>query len=413
MSLQPVRFIHSGDWHLETPLGGVSPVPPELREPFVDAPYLAAERVVQAALDHRVDFLILAGNTLPLQRACPYSFEFLLRQFQLLAEQNIQVYWLGTVSDDIETWPEPLTLPSNVQRFASGTMQQFEHQRDDKVVARLLGQSHRSEGSWNPADFAGGGDPLPRIAVASGKVHKRTLENKGIDYWALGGESRHHVILNGNSTAVYAGSPQGRQPQDTDAHGAVLVELHFGKATTQLIETDLWRWRRERVQATELTTVDQLQAQLTRQLNEIPIDASRFSWLLLWSVVCQGPLAWQMQDPGVLRRLLDALQQLTANDSRWTMRIETEPADIPLEWHEEDTVLGDFLRTVQRCEQNAEAWQSLAAFLPEQAERDALLRELQNVSEEDRQRLWRRVAAWGADLLRGEVDLEATSVVSG
>ena len=169
--------------------------------------------------------------------------------------------------------------------------------------------------------------------------------------------------MHGASTAVYAGSPQGRQPDDTDAHGAVLVELQYGKASVQFIETDLWRWRRERVQATELSTIDELQVQLTRQLKDIPTDASRFSWLLVWSVVCQGPLALRMQDHDAHRRMLDALQLLTANDTRWTMKIETEPAEVPAEWYEEDTVLGDFLRAVQRYEQNPEAWQ-IAGVVP-------------------------------------------------
>ena len=146
MSLQPVRLIHSGDWHLETPLGGVPAVPPELREPFLDAPYLAAERVVQAALDHRVDFLLLAGNVLPLDRACPYSFEFLLRQFQRLAEQGIHVYWLGAESDDVDLWPAPLSLPDNVHRFPVGRLHQFEHRARRQGRGEAVGAESSGSG---------------------------------------------------------------------------------------------------------------------------------------------------------------------------------------------------------------------------------------------------------------------------
>jgi exonuclease SbcD len=422
MSLQPVRLMHSGDWHLETPVNGVAEVPSPLREPFVDAPYLAAERVVQAALDHRVDLLVLTGNLLPLESACPYSFEFLLRQFQRLAAQQIDVYWLGGETDDVDLWPAPLRLPENVHRFPAGRLHQFDHRRDDKVVVRLIGQSSRGDARSHGSDFAGGGDGIPRVAVTSGSAAKRSLENKGVDYWALGGERRHHVLLHGATTAVHAGSPQGRGPDDTDAHGAVLVELECGRTVTQLIETDLWRWRREQLQASELTSLEDVQAELTRRLQDIPVRTERFrsssssssgsgsgsgfGWLLVWSIHCRGELAWRLHERKVHQRLLESLRQRATSDARWTMKIEIEPSELPAEWWDEDTVLGDFLRAVQRCQEDPESWQGLAAYLPDVPERDEMLRCLRDVDDEQRQRLWHRVAAWGADLLHGEVDIE-------
>jgi DNA repair exonuclease SbcCD nuclease subunit len=401
MSLQQVRFIQSGDWRLEMPIGGVAEVPAVLREQFLDAPFLAAERVVQAAIDQRVDFLVLTGNLLPMETACPYTLEFILRQFQRLAESGIAVYWLGAEDDDVDLWPASLALPANVHLFPTGRLHTFEHAVDGKVVVRLMGQSCRKGGSWNAANFAGKDDSAPRVVIATGKVPKRALEGKGVDYWALGGEPRHHVLLHGSTTAVYAGSPQGRDPDDADAHGAVLVELQYGKATTQLIETDLWRWRRERVQAADVESIDDLQTLLNRHWHQVPADTGLFRWLLIWSVVCRGRLAWRLARHEARQSLLETLQRQSAQETRWTMAIETEPAELPSEWYEEDTVLGDFLRAAQRYEQDANAWQELTSYLPEGVTRERLSSDLANVSDDDRQRLWRRVAGWGADLLRG------------
>jgi DNA repair exonuclease SbcCD nuclease subunit len=406
MALEQVRFIHSGDWHLELPVAGASTVPPELRDALVEAPYQAAERVVQASLEQGVDFLLLTGNLLPIETACPYSLEFLRQQFQRLSERGIAVYWLGAETDDVDLWPAELRLPDNVHWFPVGRLHKFDHQRDGKTVVGLMGQSGRQARKWSASDFAGRDDTLPRLAVANGKPPKRSLENQGIDYWALGGQARHHVVLHGATTAVYAGSPQGRGPDDTDAHGVVLVELQYGKATLQLLETDVWRWRRERVQAAGVVTIEELEAQLERQLQQIPGDTSRFGYLLIWSVVCHGPLAWRLQPPAVQHRLLESLQQCTHRQGRWSVLLETEPAELPAEWSDEDTVLGDFLRAVQRYEQDGDAWQELATLLPEGTPREQLLVELKQVSGDDRQRLWRRVASWGAALLRGELALE-------
>ncbi len=409
MSLQSVRFMHSSDWRLETPIGGVVEVPLELREAFLDAPYVSAERVVQAALEHQVDFLVLAGDILPIELASPYTWEFLLRQFERLAEQEILVYWLGGQLDDLDLWPSQLQLPQNVRTFPAGSVQHFDHRREGRTVARLLGQSQRRGATWRASDYAGSDESTPRIALAYGDMAKRTLENKGVDYWALGGQDRHRVLLHGKTTAAYSGSPQGRAPAESDAHGAVLVELTFGQATTRLIETDLWRWRREKVQAADLDSIEALQTHVIRQLNQISCESSQFGWLLVWSVICQGKLAERLRSPEHHERLLRALRQASAHDARWSLVVDVEPAELPGDLFEEDTILGDFLRAVQRLEHQGEAWQELVAYLPDSDLRETLLSDLQQTSDERRSQLWRRVAAWGADLLRGEVGVESTS----
>jgi len=409
MTVPQVRFLHTSDWQLETPIHGVVEIPPELREPFVDAPYLAAERVVQATIDHQVDFLVMSGNILAIEYASPYSFEFLLRQFQRLGEHGVTIYWLGGQLDDLDLWPAQLDLPEHVKLFPVASLQQFAHQRDGRVIAQLLGQSQRKGAAWRASDYAGGGDEVPRIAVGCGTVQKQSLENKGVDYWALGGEDRHQILLHGKQTAVYSGSPQGRQPRDTDAHGAVLVELQFGQAKTRLIETDLYRWRKERVVATDIESVESLPALINRSLSQISADATRHQWLLVWSVVAQGQLAQSLSTHEVADRLLRVLNQTSAQGHRWSLALDVDPVPPPTELLDEDTILGDFLRSVQRLEQTPDAWHDLVPYLPESVARDTLIAELQSCSDPDRQQLWRRVAAWGTDLLRGEVAVESSS----
>ncbi len=57
MSGQSFRFLHASDFHLEEPLGGLAEVPPHLGELFLDAPFTAAERVLDVAVRERVDCL--------------------------------------------------------------------------------------------------------------------------------------------------------------------------------------------------------------------------------------------------------------------------------------------------------------------------------------------------------------------
>jgi hypothetical protein len=174
----------------------------------------------------------------------------------------------------------------------------------------------------------------------------------------------------------------------------------------------VWRWRRESLEANANWSVDELLVQLRRRLQEIPPagESDRWGWLVVWSIVCRGQLAWTLHQRANHQRLRESLRSRSKDDRRWTMSIEMEPSDVPAEWSEEDTVLGEFLRAVERFRENPESWRELAARLPEGPERDELLRELSTADDQQRQHIWRCVATWGADLLRGDVELE--SVVS-
>ena len=91
MASERVRFIHTSDWNLESPLGGTH-IPETLRDEFVSAPFQAAERIINTALAESVDFLILAGDILDTQSATPYTLDFLIQQFTRLHDKKIGVY---------------------------------------------------------------------------------------------------------------------------------------------------------------------------------------------------------------------------------------------------------------------------------------------------------------------------------
>ena len=79
-----LRFLHASDFHLEAPVGGLAEVPEQLRDLLIDAPRVAAQRVFESAIAHRVDFLLLAGDILHPYNAGPGALAFLLEQFERL-----------------------------------------------------------------------------------------------------------------------------------------------------------------------------------------------------------------------------------------------------------------------------------------------------------------------------------------
>ncbi len=95
MSNRSFRFLHAGDFHLERPLMGVAEVPDHLRDLFLEAPYLAARRVFDAALAEDVRFVVLTGGICVPSAAGPRGPLFLAEQFVRLAERGIGVYSAG------------------------------------------------------------------------------------------------------------------------------------------------------------------------------------------------------------------------------------------------------------------------------------------------------------------------------
>ena len=138
MTQRPFRFIHASDLHLERPLSGVAEVPDTLREAFLDAPYLAAERLFENALAEQVDFVVLAGDVLHAEITGPRGPLFLVSQFERLRQRGIRVYWAGGQVDPPEAWPAVIRLPDNVHYFPHGRCEELQHHRGGDAFSRCL-----------------------------------------------------------------------------------------------------------------------------------------------------------------------------------------------------------------------------------------------------------------------------------
>src|SRR6478752_2909144 len=93
MSGHHFRFLHAGGFLLDQPLRGLVEIPEPLADLLIDAPFSGAQRVFDAAVEERVDFVILNGDLIDLARPTARSIAFLAEQFERLDHHNIAVYW--------------------------------------------------------------------------------------------------------------------------------------------------------------------------------------------------------------------------------------------------------------------------------------------------------------------------------
>jgi DNA repair protein SbcD/Mre11 len=400
---QPLRFVHAADLHLERPPAGLADVPDQLRSLLVDAPYRAAERMFDAAIKEHVDFVVLAGDVVDPLTCGPRGLVFLAEQFQRLAAQGIQVYWAGGPSDDFERWLGAWPLSDNVHRFAPHRVSRIVHTRGNEPLAQILGTSVQQSKKIAANDFQAARDGLFTVAVAHGATDAEPLTRQGIDYWALGGEHDRRTLVGGPITAHYCGTTQGRLPQESGPRGCTLAQVdESGHVRATFLATDAVRYENPQVAVDDATTNEQLSAILQDRLLEMAADPFGPDLLIHWTIVGSAAIESELR-AGRLSTDLAARLRLENSNKRplaWTASVLAERAgETRGDFVSEETVLGEFLRTVAHYADNPEAELNLEPYLAERHLAGILAGAATIAEPEERRRLLAEVAQLGLDLL--------------
>jgi hypothetical protein len=405
MSNWPLRFVHAGDFHLESPPQGVAEVPEHLKELFLEAPYWAAERVFETVLAEEAKLLILSGDVLNTSQSGPRGPLFLCEQFARLAERGIPVYWAGGRVDSPDAWPASIPLPENVHRFPPGELEERLFEQDGLPVVRIAGVSLGGRRRPRARDFAPDPGGLPTLAVLYGKADPDSLAPRGIHYWALGGPHERSTPLSSPCVVHYPGSPQGRSPGEPGTHGCALVELEEdGRARTSFVPTDVMRWMTERVAIEPATKREGLESLLRQRMQALIEGAPNVDLLVSWTVAGSGPLVKRLGRPGLAEELLGTLRNQFGfgPPAAWSLAIEVEPAALPDEVYDEETIRGDFLRAIRSLEEDPDAPLDLEPYLGE-SHGAGPFRALARVDDPaTRASLLCEAALLGAELLSGE-----------
>jgi len=400
---QPFRFIHSSDLHLDRAPRGLAEMPDAWRPMLIDAPYRAAERIFDAALKERVDFLVLAGDVVDPGLAGPRALVFLAEQFARLAQQGIRVYWSGGRADHFEHWADLWPLAENVVRFSRERVERIVHRKDGLPIAQILGTSSTQRKRIRLSEFQPDAGELFTVAVVHGAADAETLANQSVHYWALGGDHQRRAILTGPVVAHYSGSPQGRRPNETGPHGCTMVQVDdTGRVRTAFVPTDAVRYLDERIVVNEPTTQEQLHQVMVERVTEMASDPFGPDLLVRWTITGSRPLAAELRRGKLATELLSRLRSEFAGKrpSVWTVSVEPEQsAGVPAELYEEETLLGEFLRTVQHYVDEPEAPLNLEPYLAERHVAGSLTSAVSLEDPAVRQKVLAEVARLGAELL--------------
>ena len=306
-----MRLLHAASVQLDVPLRGVGSVPRDLLDLVSTATLTAWDRLIDAAVTHDVDALLLTSDTFDAE-ASSLAADVALRQgLEKLAEREIAVFVVPGPRDPLAAWQEIPFLPENVTIF-------------DSPWDSPVDLSDRGQTKWTifPASSSGTEAPSPEqdklralrkpgsngprpvtvgmLWEAEGAVADAgaitTPRAAALDVLLCSDRSGSSARPNGEVMIRRQAAPQGMTPAEIGARGATLIEADSNrKLSARLLS--LAPIRRERLTA-RLEGVrhrDDLCDQMLARLEELPALPGEELRIVEW--VFEGSsAAWKRLD---------------------------------------------------------------------------------------------------------------------
>lgn len=334
-----MKFIHTADLHLDSPLRGLSSYADAPAERLRTATRDAFQNLVTQAIDEQVDFMVIAGDVYDGDWKDFNTGLFFIRQMGRLRHAGIPIYLLYGNHDADSEMTRGLELPDNVHVFSSRKAETFRmesqkvalHGRSFKVAAtteNLLPSYPELVAGWLNIGVL-------HTALEGNAEHARyapcsvaELQAKGYQYWALG-HVHEHWVQRGDVTIAYPGNLQGRHIRELGPRGALLVTAEDGEITeVERLEVDVLRWHALDIDvsaAADLRSAVRMVGQAMEQLLEsTPADLP-----LAMRVVFKGRSSVHAElivDEGQLRQEVIAQAVALDADRIWVekVRVATE-----------------------------------------------------------------------------------------
>jgi len=336
-----LKFIHTADIHLDSPLVGLAA--------YKDAPVDllrtvtrdAFTRLVDIAIEESVDFMVIAGDLYDGTWKDYNTGHFFCREMGRLNKASIPVYLLYGNHDAESEMTKKLTLPANVHTFESRKANTF---RIDALKVALHGRSYKEAATFDnlassyPAPVAGWLNiGVLHTALGGYTAHPNyapctvaELTAKGYDYWALG-HVHEHAIIQKAPWVVFPGNLQGRHIKETGARGAVLITAdETGIQSVERLLVDALRWHRVEVDASSAATLPEVTRLVGQAFERLMADTPESIYLSV-RVSIQGKTSAHGELFGLERQLReDILGQAAALGIHrlWVEKVclETEPS---------------------------------------------------------------------------------------
>jgi predicted phosphodiesterase len=276
-----LKFIHTADLHLDSPLRGLARYPGAPLQEARGATRRALENLVRLAIADSVAFVLIAGDVYDGDWRDYQTGLFFAAEVSRLREAGIPVFIVSGNHDARSVITRSLRLPDNVRGFSVDG--------PETAILENLGVAIHGHGyaeRWVQADLSATYPPRLPDHLNIGLLHTSAstrgphetyapcsvpgLVARGYDYWALGHVHERQVVHE-DPWIVFPGCIQGRHVLEAGPKGCTVVEVEdIEIRSVRHVDLDVVRWARCVVDVAGAETphvaVDAVRAALDRQL---------------------------------------------------------------------------------------------------------------------------------------------------
>ncbi len=370
--MQAFSFLHCADLHLGAPFRGLSEIPPDLGERLREAPILALDRVVAAALERRVAAVLVCGDLFDAEDRNLRAQIQLRDRLRRLDDAGIPTLVVAGNHDPLGSAVSSIEYPESVHFFDT-EVEAVPLSRGGETLAHVYGVSY---GAASVAENLATRFPAhPQgpfsIAMLHTNVGARAehgayapcslpdLESRGFDYWALGHVHKRETLRAESPVVHYPGNTQGLHMREVGPRGATIVEVSpSGGVSLTPVWTDAVRWHRVRSSIKGIASIDDVLAGFAQISSRTAAEAPDRLHIMLWTLTGSGEVHDSLRRPGLVAELLQSLREEHAPDlapgAIWLQRLDvaTRPLRDIRELRAQQDLLGDLLRLAEEARRN-------------------------------------------------------------
>lgn len=329
-----MRFLHAADLHIDSPLRGLNRFEGAPVARLRGATRQALTRLVDLAIDEKVDFVLIAGDLYDRDWQDFHTGLFVREQMVRLGRAGVKVFIVQGNHDAQGVISRQLPWPDNVKVFSSRSAETV---RLDDVRVAIHGHSFPDREV--PEDLVPGYPMAVPGYLNIGLLHTSltgaeghdtyaptsldTLRSKGYDYWALGHVHARQVVCD-EPRVVYPGNLQGRHARETGPKGCELVSVAGGKLDTTFVPLDVVRWHQIDVMLNPSHSLDAL-PQLVGEALRAAVASASGERLHAVRVLLMGesPLhLHEARQPGTLAAAVQAAAQDLIEADVWIEKVQ-------------------------------------------------------------------------------------------
>ncbi|HCF53736.1 MAG TPA: DNA repair exonuclease, partial [Bacillus sp. (in: Bacteria)] len=232
--MKQVKFIHAADLHLDSPFKGMEMnVGQSVWERMKQSTFESFERIVDKAIQERVDFVLLAGDLYDAETRSLRAQVFVREQMKRLSQYDIPVFIIHGNHDHLGGSWAAIEFSENVHVFTEPYVEEKSFYKNGELLASIYGFSYLQQAVTDnmTAQYTKMSDAPFHIGMLHGSVEGdaehnryapfqiRELKEKQFDYWALG-HIHKREILSEEPYIIYPGNIQGRHRKETGEKGA-------------------------------------------------------------------------------------------------------------------------------------------------------------------------------------------------